>query len=101
MVVAVIYKWKVTKGKEKEFEKFWNESTLTIMKTYSSLGSSLHKDSQGNYVAYARWNKIEQWKKMTEEYESTEEIESFWLKHVKQLQDPIILQLINDKLKFN
>ena len=99
MVFAIIYKWKVTQGKEKEFERLWRESTLIIMKEYNSLGSSLHKTTDGYYMAYARWPKLTMWNKMMKEYDSTEEINDFWEKYVREVQDPIILQLIDDKLK--
>jgi quinol monooxygenase YgiN len=58
----VIYKFEVEKGLEKDFEEEWAELTHAFINYANGLGSRLHKDEQGNYVAYAQWPDQETWK---------------------------------------
>ena len=99
MVFAVIYRWGITPGLEKEFERIWKESTQTIYSTFGSLGSSLHKAENGEYVAYARWPDKKSWERMIRDYDSTPEIEKFWEGHVKELAKPVCLELLIDLLE--
>lgn len=52
---AVIYLFKVKKGSEKVFESSWDELTKLIYQHNGSLGSRLHLNQNGDYIAYAQW----------------------------------------------
>lgn len=49
-----IYRWKVKKGYEKQFEENWAKVTEGIYEECGSLGSRLHY-ADGVYLAYAQW----------------------------------------------
>ena len=99
MTLAVLYTWKITSGKEKDFEKHWLESTQIIYQYYGSLGSSLHKQPDGTYLAYARWKNKADWQKMADAYEATLEIETFWKNNVQEIKQPQWLELTVDFLQ--
>ena len=98
MTIAVIYHWKITPGKETTFEKMWYQSTKTIYEHWGSFGSSLHKTKDGTYLAYARWPDHETWQKMIQEYTAEEAIETFWEEHVTEIEQPVVLDLLEDYL---
>lgn len=60
---AVIYKFKIKPGMESKFEKAWETMTFEFRDTHGGLGSCLHKDDRGNFVAYARWPNRQLWEK--------------------------------------
>jgi heme-degrading monooxygenase HmoA len=56
MSIAVyLYRWKIKPGKERQFEESWEEITKSIRAQCGSYGSRLHKNVDGEYVAYAQW----------------------------------------------
>jgi len=52
---AVLYRWKLKPGREKEFRAAWTEGTKTIHKTCASYGARLHEGADGLFWSYARW----------------------------------------------
>jgi heme-degrading monooxygenase HmoA len=58
---CVIYQWKVKPGKEEEFRESWRAVTDAIYHQHGSLGSRLHKNDDGTWVAYAQWPTRELW----------------------------------------
>ena len=52
---AVIYRFDVIPGREKDFEKTWQLATETFIAHAGGLGSRLHKNEAGSYIAYAQW----------------------------------------------
>lgn len=52
---AVIYEFKVKKGKDADFIDAWEAMTELIYKNEGSLGSRLHLEQPGVYIAYAQW----------------------------------------------
>jgi quinol monooxygenase YgiN len=56
-----LYEFKVKTGFEKQFEENWAIVTEFIYTTRGSLGSRLHRDQDGTYVAYAQWPSEEQY----------------------------------------
>ena len=60
---TVIYKFSVKAGMEDQFIAAWAEMT-DLIKTYEGgLGSRLHLEKSGEYIAYAQWPNREQWEK--------------------------------------
>ena len=50
----VLYRWRLIEGSEQSFTQAW--TTITeILKTRGSLGSRLHKSSDGLWYGYAQW----------------------------------------------
>jgi heme-degrading monooxygenase HmoA len=63
MFIAV-YEFEVVEGKEREFRKYWLETTGGIYEECGSFGSRLHKSNTTNvYVGYAQWPSKEVWRK--------------------------------------
>lgn len=52
---CLIYHFEVKPEKTKEFEAAWAGLTKLIYEYEGSLGSRLHIDENGNYIAYAQW----------------------------------------------
>lgn len=62
MFVAV-YWWRVAPGKEAQFREAWRRGTREIARIYGGLGSRLHRESDGRFVAVAEWPDHETWKR--------------------------------------
>ena len=60
---AVIYSFGVREEKEPQFVEAWKEMTGLIRDYEGGLGSRLHRDSDGHFIAYAQWPSREQWQK--------------------------------------
>lgn len=60
MFVA-IYHWRVKPGREAAFRAAWIAVTEATYRTYGSLGSRLHRDTDGAWVAYAQWPSRDAW----------------------------------------
>lgn len=52
---TVIYRFDVIPGREKDFEKTWQLATESFIAHAGGLGSRLHKNEAGSYIAYAQW----------------------------------------------
>ena len=58
---AVIYTFKVKPGEESELIEGWKGLTKLIYQYEGSLGSKLHRNQDGDFVAYAQWPTKEVW----------------------------------------
>ncbi len=58
---SVIYTFKVEPDLEKKFIENWIGLTQLIYTYEGSLGSKLHRDQNGRFVAYAQWPSKEVW----------------------------------------
>jgi len=56
-----IYKFQVKPGCETQLEDSWGALTDLIYRHEGSLGSRLHRDEEGSYIAYAQWPDRETW----------------------------------------
>lgn len=71
---TVVFEFVVKAGKENEFIQAWRKTTQGIYLFKGSLGSRLHRDEEGRFIAYAQWPDRQSWEKsgeisMTDEYE--------------------------------
>lgn len=55
MTIAILYRWRVTPGRDDEFRSAWLEGTRLIHKRCASYGARLHKGEDGLFWSYARW----------------------------------------------
>jgi len=53
-VIAILYRWRLKQGGEDSFREGWRRLTRAF-KERGSLGSRLHRATDGTWVAYARW----------------------------------------------
>lgn len=58
---CVIYRMRVPAEQEQRFIKCWRELTRLIRRQRGGLGSRLHRDSDGSFLAYAQWPTREAW----------------------------------------
>lgn len=54
-----LYKWKIRDGLEHQFIDAWSEVTLYYLENHGSLGSRLHRGSDGLFYGYAQWPSAE------------------------------------------
>jgi heme-degrading monooxygenase HmoA len=60
---AVIYKWKIKPGMESQFASSWEVMTIEFRDVHGGLGSCLHRDDSGHFIAYAKWPNRQPWEK--------------------------------------
>ena len=56
----VLYRWRIKAEMEKQFVDAWAEVTDFIRTEHESLGSRLHKGSDGLFYSYAQWKSAAQ-----------------------------------------
>ncbi len=54
-MVIYLYRWKIRTGMESLFEKAWSFVTMELREKEGSLGSRLHRGSDGLFYGYAQW----------------------------------------------
>ena len=52
---VVLYRWRLHPGLESSFVEAWSSITELLRDTGGSLGSRLHRGSDGIWYAYAQW----------------------------------------------
>ncbi len=52
---AIVIEFRVKESCERDFIRYWNQTTQYFLAHHGSLGSRLHKSENGMYVAYAFW----------------------------------------------
>ena len=52
---AVLYRWHLKPGKEQQFIEAWSKVSERLLKDRGSLGSRLHRGSDGIWYSYAQW----------------------------------------------
>lgn len=57
---VVLYRWQIKPRFEQQFVEAWSERTAYLLETYDSLGSRLHRGSDGIWYGYAQWKSPEQ-----------------------------------------
>lgn len=56
----VLYRWRVRPELEQQFIDAWSERTAYFREKHDSLGSRLHRGSDGFWYSYAQWKSAEQ-----------------------------------------
>jgi len=51
----VLYRWRLKQGMEQQFIENWSAVTQHYLQHSGSLGSRLHRGSDGLYYGYAQW----------------------------------------------
>lgn len=71
---VVMFEFVIKEGCEEQFIKAWPSVTQGIYLFKGSLGSRLHKNVNGEYIAYAQWPDQKTWE-MSSEIEMSPEYE--------------------------
>ena len=58
-IFSVILEFDVVDGNEIAFVELWEQTTQIIYQHFGSLGSRLHRDCTGKFIAYAQWPSID------------------------------------------
>jgi len=100
MFVAV-YWWRVRPGKEEQFRAAWRRGTELITARYGSLGSRLHRASDGRFIGVAEWPDRPSWQaafdaKMV--YDEPETRAAFVDAIEEAAQEPLLLMEVTDDL---
>jgi hypothetical protein len=61
---AVLYRWRLMAGRERDFEAAWAELTHMIRARCKGLGSRLQRCADGTFCAYAQWPSRATWESM-------------------------------------
>jgi Antibiotic biosynthesis monooxygenase len=62
-VFVAVYCWRMKPGMEEQFREGWRRVTETLYRHQGSLGSRLHRNFDGTWVAYAQWPDRKHWEK--------------------------------------
>ena len=57
---VVLYRWRIRPNLEQQFVENWSARTAYLQEKYDSLGSRLHRGSDGIWYGYAQWKSAEQ-----------------------------------------
>lgn len=100
MFIAV-YWWRVHPGKEEQFRTAWRRGTEHIGRIYGGLGSRLHREADGRFVAYAQWPDEPTWRrafdaKMT--YDDPQTRQAFVEAVMEAPAEPVFTMTVTDDL---
>ena len=59
-MLVFFYRWRVKPEKEAQFIEAWSEITAYYRENFDSLGSRLHRGTDGIFYAYAQWKSAAQ-----------------------------------------
>ena len=59
-MIVYMYRWRLKPESEEQFTKAWSYVTEQLLEKCGSLGSRLHKGSDGLWYGYAQWPSAEQ-----------------------------------------
>jgi heme-degrading monooxygenase HmoA len=55
----ILYRWRIKPEKETQFIEAWSEISAFYREVFGSLGSRLHRGSDGIFYSYAQWKSAE------------------------------------------
>jgi len=95
----VLYRWRIKPDKEQQFIEAWAEVTEYFLTIFDSLGSRLHRGSDGLFYAYAQW-KSEDDRENAFENASELEAGTKMRQAIDERFEPVILEKLSDFLIF-
>jgi len=100
MFIAV-YWWRVHPGKEDQFRRAWRRGTEHIGRIYGGLGSRLHREADGRFVAYAQWPDEQTWQRAFDAkmvYDDPETRQAFVDAVMDAPREPVFTMTVTDDL---
>ncbi len=97
MFVAM-YRWTLKPGKETRFQEGWHRVTVAIREQNGSLGSRLHKASDGTWIAYAQWPSRQAWEAARENSSADAEARQMMADSVELRHPDLYLDVVDDLL---
>jgi hypothetical protein len=95
---AIYFQWKVTSGRERDFEHAWLELTELVRDERGGLGSRLHRCSDGHYFAYAQWPSELVWAAQAEPTPRMVELRNQMLEFAELVDGPLPGDVVADLL---
>lgn len=95
----VLYRWRIKPEKENQFIEGWAEITAYFRENWDSLGSRLHRGSDGLFYGYAQWKSEKDRENAFENSVKLEGSEKM-SEAIEERFEPIILEKISDFLVF-
>lgn len=94
---VVLYRWRIKPEKETQFIEGWSEVTDYFRHNWDSLGSRLHRGSDGLFYAYAQWKSEAD---RENAFENAIELEGSakMSEAIEERFEPIILEKLSDYL---
>jgi len=96
---VVLYRWRVDPNLEQQFVENWSARTAYLQEKYDSLGSRLHRGSDGICYGYAQWKSAEQRRQVfeSESGKVSESVEKM-REAIKESFPEIELEVVSDYL---
>ena len=95
----ILYRWRIKPEKETQFIEAWSEITDYYRENCDSLGSRLHRGSDGIFYAYAQWKSVSDREKAFANSPKSEAGKRM-REAIEESFDPVILEKISDYLIF-
>lgn len=95
---CVIYRFKVLAGSESSFRQGWAKMTEAIRDHKGGLGSRLHIDDDGWWVAYAQWPDRETWASAREQPDADADAAQMMTDSIDERLPPILMDTKIDLL---
>lgn len=96
---TVLYKWRIKPHLEQQFVENWSARTAYLREKYDSLGSRLHRGSDGIWYGYAQWKSAEQREKVFDaESSEVSETSQKMREAIEESFPEIQLEVISDYL---
>jgi len=95
-MIVYLYRWKLKAGKEQEFEKAWSYVTNELREKCKSLGSRLHRGSDGLFYGYGQWPSAEARSKATLSHPEIEKAREIMKEATLETLPEITLEPISD-----
>ena len=90
---AVLYRWKVSKGREKAFQSAWLLLASAIQEI-APMEATLHRDESGIFYAYTTWPSRRDWEKTAEIPAVDETARSVLLDCVEDGLVPVLMESV-------
>ncbi len=95
---AVIYRWRLRKGLEEQFQQSWATITELFLAERGALGSRLHHADDGTWVAYAQWPSREAWEASRKLGPADPSSSGLMAEAIAESFEPILLAPVQDYL---
>ena len=98
---AVIYRWRLRPGMERQFQLAWERATPLLMRHRGALGSRLHQAEDGTWIAYAQWPSRQSWEQSQASPPIDPEASRQMLAAEAEAFAPVLLTPVTDFLRHN
>jgi quinol monooxygenase YgiN len=95
---AVVYRWRLVEGRERDFELAWARLTERLRAERGGLGSCLHRAEDGSFVAYARWPDRATWQRSRDAGAVDAAAAGRMGEAIAETFEPLLLDLLDDRL---